>query len=641
MDKSEGKTPLVRTGISLSEVRDCEETYLSRRRQSVGVRKQSAIGLALSGGGVRSACFALGVINWMERSGQWERIDYVSSVSGGGYAASAVLGIQTGGEEKADDVTMAETVLAELNHDDEGYIRFSLLTMLAMIALWIVSMVLSLAPLLLLVGQSGPLVMDSFPTLRAFDLYVSGIGGVIFLLIGICQLALSRFGKRPAPVGQPWFFLATMFFAIQVACWAGHPQSGQRQPIELTGVPYIATCVVAVLIWVIVGVALSIRPRLPAITRLHRGARYALAFAAILSGGLLMEVVMRGLTRHAVAVELNFIYWLSMLTVFAAMLANPNWFCLTVRIYYEGLLRKFGRGMDQPVHFAGGCREAPIHLINCFSQSPVARDDEKKQRRGGENFCVSHRYCGTHSGGYFPTKEWYVGNRKKRWEHQRIWRLAATSGAAFDIHPVRQSPLWNSLLTVFNMGLGVWVINPAFDPERRAWRPTFFLNFMAALGVHNNRTKWMRLSDGGHFENLGIYELIARECTDIVVVDAGHDPNYEFADLAYAIERCRDDFSAVIDIPDFFPRETRNGIQKVILTGTVRYKDKPQLGKLTYIKLGVESWHSLPLRLRSSIDRHFPHEPTTNQFPTRDFINAYYRLGEETATQALPRADDS
>ena len=631
----------MRNGISLREVRDCEETYLSHRRQSAGVRKQSAIGLALSGGGVRSACFALGVINWMERSGQWERIDYISSVSGGGYAASAVLAIQTSGEAKADDVTRAEMVLAELNRDDEGYIRFSLLTVLAMLALWLVSMVLSLAPLLMLVGQSGALVMDNFPSLRAIDRYVSGIGGAILLLIGICQLALSRFGKRPAPIGQPWFFLATMFGAIQAAYWAGHPHPGQQQPIDLTGVPYVVTCVVAILIWIFVGVALSIRPRLPAITRLHRGARYALGFTALLSGGLLMEAAMRGLTRHTVSVELNFIYWLSILTVVAAMLANPNWFCLTVRIYYEGLLRKFGRGMDQPVHFTGGCREAPIHLINCFSQSPVARDDEKKQRRGGENFCVSHRHCGTNSGGYFPTKEWYVGNRKKRWEHQWIWRLAATSGAAFDIHPVRQSPLWNSLLTVFNMGLGVWVINPAFDPERRTWRPSFFLNFMAALGVHNNRTKWIRLSDGGHFENLGIYELIARECMDIVAVDAGHDPNYEFADLAYAIERCRDDFSAVIDIPDLFPRETRNGIQKVILTGTVRYKDKTQLGKLTYIKLGVEGWHSLPLRLRSSIDRHFPHEPTTNQFPTRDFTNAYYRLGEETACKALPLTNDS
>jgi hypothetical protein len=634
----EQKSPLIRNGISLEAVREEEETYLARRRQSAGVHRQSAIGLALSGGGVRAACFALGVINWMERSGHWRRVDYISSVSGGGYAASGVLAIRTGADEKA-GMTRAETVLAELNRDDEGYIKFSTLTVLAMLVLWVISMLLSLAPLLLLVGQSGPLVMDAFPTLRSIDRYVSLIGCVAFLVIGTCQFMVSRIRKRSSPDGQLWFFLCTIFGAIQVAYWAGHPHSGQ-QSISLTSVQYIVTCLAAFLIWIFVAVALSIRPRHPAIARLHNRARYAMGFAALLSGGLVMEAVMRDSTRHAVLVSLNLLYWASLLIVLAAMLANPNWFCLPVRIYYEGLVRKFGRGMDRAMHDTSRCGHSPLHLVNCFSQSPVARDDEKKQRRGGENFCVSSLYCGMKSTGYFPTEEWYVGSEKKKWEHQWVWRLAAMSGAAVDIHPVKQSPLRNSLLTVFNMGLGAWVINPAVDPERRTWRPSFFLNFMAALGVHNNKTKWMRLSDGGHFENLGIYELIARECMDIVVVDAGHDPDYEFSDLAWAIERCREDFEAVIDIPDLSPREARHYTQDVILTGTVCYKGKAELGKLTYIKLGVEGWHSLPLRLRSSIDRHFPHEPTTNQFPTRDFINAYYRLGEETASRALPVVTD-
>ncbi|QCP48461.1 hypothetical protein FAZ95_04215 [Trinickia violacea] len=555
----------------------------------------------------------------------------MSSVSGGGYAAAGVLAASNDKGAEVDSVTRAERVLAELNRDDNGYIKISALTILVMLSLWGISMLLSLSWLLLLVGQSGPLVMEMFPIHHAIDRYVPGVGCLGFLLVVIYQLVASRVRKRASPDGQVWFFLAMIFGAIQMADLAGHLSIG-HSPRAL----YWLTCVVAGLIWLFVGIALSLRPSHPSIVRLHGRAGYAFGFAFILSAGLIMQAFMRDLTHHAIAEGLNLLYFASLLIVLFAMVTNPNWLCLPAKIYYEGLRRKFGGGTDQAIHKVHGYERAPIHLINCFSQSPVARDDEKKQRRGGENFCVSRRYCGSASSGYFPTKEWYVGNKRKSWKHQFIWRLVATSGAAVDIHPVRQSPLRNSLLTVFNMGLGAWVINPAFNPERRTWRPSFFLNSMAALNVHNNRTKWMRLSDGGHFENLGIYELVARECMDIVVVDAGHDPNYEFSDLAYAIDRCREDFEAVIDVPNLFPRETQNRIQEVNLTGTIRYKGKTELGKITYIKLGVEKWHSLPLRLRSSIDRHFPHEPTTNQFPTRDFINAYYRLGVETASRALP-----
>jgi hypothetical protein len=631
LGKLKDKTPLIRNGICLQSVRDKEEVHLAKRRHSIGTDKSVAMGVALSGGGVRAACFALGVIHWMERSGHWDRVDYVSSVSGGGYAAAGVLAASNENGAETDGITRAERVLAELNRDDNGYIKLSTLTFLTMPALWGVSMVLSLSWLLLLVGQSGPLVMEMFPIGHAIDRYVPAAGLLGFLLVGIYQLAASRIRKRPSADGQLWFFLSMIFGAIQMAHLAGHPHSGDG-----ARAPYWVTCVVAGLIWLFVGVALSLPPSHPSIVRLHSRARYAFGFTFILSAGLIMQAVMGNLEHHAIAVDLNFLYFVSLLITLIAMMTNPNWLCLPVKIYYEGLRRKFGRGMDQAIHEVSGSNLDPIHLINCFSQSPIARDDERKQRRGGENFCVSRHYCGMASSGYFPTEEWYVGKERKSRKHQWIWRLVATSGAAFDIHPVKQSPLWNSVLTVFNMGLGVWVINPAFHPERRTWRPSFFLNSMAALNVHNNRSKWIRLSDGGHFENLGLYELVARECMDIVVVDAGHDPNYEFSDLAYAVERCREDFEAVIDIPGLFPREAQNRVQEVILTGTVRYKGKTELGKITYIKLGVEKWHSLPLRLRPSIDRHFPHEPTTNQFPTRDFINAYYRLGEETASRALP-----
>ena len=48
------------------------------------------VGLALSGGGIRSATFSLGVIQGLCKHGLLKRVDYLSTVSGGGYMGSCV-----------------------------------------------------------------------------------------------------------------------------------------------------------------------------------------------------------------------------------------------------------------------------------------------------------------------------------------------------------------------------------------------------------------------------------------------------------------------------------------------------------------------------------------------------------------------
>jgi hypothetical protein len=58
----------------------------------------------------------------------------------------------------------------------------------------------------------------------------------------------------------------------------------------------------------------------------------------------------------------------------------------------------------------------------------------------------------------------------------------------------------------------------------------------------------VNLSDGGHFENLGLYEMVLRRCRRIVVVDAGRDTRYVFEDLGNAIRKIRFDFGIPIEI---------------------------------------------------------------------------------------------
>ena len=64
----------------------------------------------------------------------------------------------------------------------------------------------------------------------------------------------------------------------------------------------------------------------------------------------------------------------------------------------------------------------------------------------------------------------------------------------------------------------------------------------------SERQRHVHLTDGGHFENLGVYELLRRRCRYIVVCDAGADPEATFGDLGLAVQRARTDLGAQIDI---------------------------------------------------------------------------------------------
>ncbi len=60
------------------------------QRASVEEPPPNIAGLALSGGGIRSATFCLGVLQALAKAGVLKRLDYLSTVSGGGYVGSFI-----------------------------------------------------------------------------------------------------------------------------------------------------------------------------------------------------------------------------------------------------------------------------------------------------------------------------------------------------------------------------------------------------------------------------------------------------------------------------------------------------------------------------------------------------------------------
>jgi hypothetical protein len=106
------------------------------------------------------------------------------------------------------------------------------------------------------------------------------------------------------------------------------------------------------------------------------------------------------------------------------------------------------------------------------------------------------------------------------------------------------------LMTFFNVRLGFWAGNPR---NKNTWTvpcPPFGLKQLLCelFGVTDDNAKYVYLSDGGHFENLGVYELVKRRCRYIVACDASADPNYSLDDLGNAIRKCREDIGLEIEL---------------------------------------------------------------------------------------------
>ena len=69
---------------------DADETPEASGSASSKDLPEDLVALAISGGGIRSATFGLGVMQALARHDLMTRIDYLSTVSGGGYIGSSL-----------------------------------------------------------------------------------------------------------------------------------------------------------------------------------------------------------------------------------------------------------------------------------------------------------------------------------------------------------------------------------------------------------------------------------------------------------------------------------------------------------------------------------------------------------------------
>lgn len=280
-------------------------------------------------------------------------------------------------------------------------------------------------------------------------------------------------------------------------------------------------------------------------------------------------------------------------------------------------------------------RQKPLHVFN-MTLNLVGGKKLQWQDRKAESFSVTPYHAGSFWLGYRNSKEFA--------DSISLATSMAISGAAAspNMGYMMTSPIVRFLMTLFNVRLGFWFGNPgeagAKDYQKKSPTQSVRPIVSEALGLTDDESPYVYLSDGGHFENLGLYEMVLRRCRLIVVSDASTDTDYELDCLAMAIRQIRTDFGIPIDIEplSFGPGPDKS--HNYCAVGTIRYscvdnKEGNPLnnskydGTLVYLKpclLGDEPRDILTYHFSHS---NFPEEPISDQWFSEAQFESYRALG--------------
>ncbi|MFL6657045.1 MAG: patatin-like phospholipase family protein [Massilia sp.] len=296
---------------------------------------------------------------------------------------------------------------------------------------------------------------------------------------------------------------------------------------------------------------------------------------------------------------------------------------------------------------ANGKVQRPLHILNASLNLSQGKNLAWQERKAA-SFVLTPQVCGfqlaktqgdsRQQGAYRPTAEY--GRRGTDGDGFSLGMAMATSGAAISPNMgLTSNPALAFILTVFNIRLGRWSANPARD----AWRdasPAIGLValFSELFGFSNETSNFVYLSDGGHFDNTGIYELVRRRCRVIYVVDAGADGDLRFEDLGRAIRQCRIDFGVDIDIDLKDMRKDGETLpQSGFAQGSIHFNDGTPDGILICIKPTLCAERDEPVDIHEFGARNasFPHQTTADQFFNESQFESYRLLGKHIGEACL------
>lgn len=365
-----------------------------------------------------------------------------------------------------------------------------------------------------------------------------------------------------------------------------------------------------------------------------------------------------GLTGHSSAVTA---YWTILIaTTAVAINLNGNSYSLN-RFYRDRLSRAFlfRRGSMTAAasppsdiklsELQGG--DAPYPIINAALnvQGSAAAN---RRGRNADFFTFTPHFVGSDLTFYARTKA--VGDDCNDMETEdprlNLATAMAVSGAALSANMGGSTiGILSPTLALLNIRLGYWLVNPGHKQRTNILRLLFtrFTGLVLPrpyllpemLNMLTERMPEIYLSDGGHIENLGLYQLLKRGCRLIVVVDAEADPTMSFPSLLRVERYARIDLGVRLTIPwEQIARYTATASAAInaklpctaggphCAIGRIDYADGAE-GMLVYFKsslTGDEKDYVRDYKIRNPA---FPHEPTGDQFFSEEQFEMYRALG--------------
>ncbi|MFV8817035.1 patatin-like phospholipase family protein [Haliea sp. E17] len=676
------------------------------------------VGLAFSGGGIRSASFALGVLQALVARDKLKHIDYLSTVSGGGYIGSALtwfldqkippwmqgpenaadeyfgtspenfpLGRKSSGNRVASADYRPNAILDFIRQHGNYLVPGQGITALSMIGYTLRALLISLTAYLLLLTT----FMVAFQQYGFYSNFPGGIEqwpGVeyglgngffilslatffLFLLFGYIYSLFTRFNGgtanwhyRMRTLVQRWNgYLMIIGFASAIL---GSIQVVHLTIMEFTSaefrMPAASTSVLAGLI----GAVSQFR-------RLVQSGTRASKFMVVLTGALMLYGL--GLMAYWLAETIILAHsptwWLTLIMVCVAVLVsmcvNINYLGLH-RMYRDRLMETFMPNLASVQADSWGmateadtanidtlCRHnrRPYHIVNT-NITLVDSKISKYRGRGGDNFILSPLYCGSDATGWRCSENYLKQGYRSG---MALATAMAISGAAVNPNDavagkgINRDRIVATVLSVLNLRLGFWATHP--DPDKHFLFPPNFIYPALTGGVlsggMSETRRAIELTDGGHFENLALYELIRRKLKVIICTDGGADPDFRFSDLANLVERARVDFGAHIEFDeheyclenllpgsesdDYFVSKYK-GAKNAFALATITYHDGSE-GMLIYLKTTLVKGLTADLIGYKTANPSFPDQATADQFFDEPQFEAYRELGYQLGQRML------
>ncbi|MBK8762648.1 MAG: hypothetical protein IPM03_19945 [Sulfuritalea sp.] len=287
-----------------------------------------------------------------------------------------------------------------------------------------------------------------------------------------------------------------------------------------------------------------------------------------------------------------------------------------------------------------------FHVLNlALNLVSPSGDRLEWQQRKAAPFTVTPRHSGSSALGYVRSMN-YAGPAGQGISLARA--MTISGAAASPSMGYHSSPAVAFVMTLLNVRLGWWLPNPALigSPTNERADPgirSLWLLLAEAFGLTTAKRSYVYLSDGGHFENLGLYEMVRRRCRKILVVDATADPAFEYGDLQDAMRKIRIDLGISVEFQQgSFDR------RRPFVVGRICYGDvdgKVKNGVICYLKPILLGGEPLDVQRYAALSRKsdkeacFPHQTTADQFFDEAQFESYRMLGHFMTTKVFPDSE--